>query len=333
MSVNDMFNDNQMAATLPIDSIPTHGSQKLMVVIFVIDCSRSMDDFGRIQAVNAALNELRFRLSDIQSRDNLDLKIAIMGFTSSARWELELTPIDEVIINNISTHPGLTEYGTAFRELNKVLCKDGFMKHIGKKAAPVIIFLTDGEPTDDYSADLDELMKNGWFRCANRSAILMGDAFNNVNAKNAVEKFVTNPLTDVVSADDTTMVTEKITAATVHTVAGNPQKDDKTNSHLNTTNQQLGPFGNADSTDTSTTNMPQDVDFPYDPDVGGYFMPPDDLINDDNNVTSGLDASINQNDLPFSNDAFDSIFPDDPSFSDDASGLATNDFGDTNDFS
>lgn len=385
MAADDFIFDDQIPITAPIGSFPTHGSEKLMVVIFVVDCSKSMEDNGRIQAVNAALHELKFRLSEIKSNNNLDLKIAIMGFTSSAKWELALTPIDEVVLNSISVRAGLTEYGVVFRELNRVLSKDEFMNHVGKKAAPVIIFLTDGEPTDDYLPDLEKLMKNGWFSCANRSAILMGDAFSNDIAKSAVEKFVSNPHTDVVSADDTTVVTEKITAATIHTVAGDPLKGTVTNDPPLPSDLPFGnvtpvdptipvdpfgnstsvnptipvdPFGNSTSVDPSMPCDPfgnimgdpfiQDNPFgnnaPIEPLISGdpFNDAPSSNLSSSDRIDFGgtedglnLDASTNSfSTSPFSDTAFDPLFPTDPSITSDPNAISfPNDFGNPDSFS
>ena len=168
----NVFDDNY---TPGINNLPTQGSQKLLVTIFIVDASRTMEN-GRIEAVNNALIELKYKLSEIQSDNNLDLRVAIMSFTSSARWEVELTPVEELNFSGIQTRAGLTRYGSVFHELNKVLTKEKFMKHSGKIAPPAIMFLTDGEPDDDYIYDLEQLLKNGWFSNASRSAILIGDA-------------------------------------------------------------------------------------------------------------------------------------------------------------
>ena len=69
MATDGFIFDDQIPVTAPIGSFPTHGSEKLMVVIFVVDCSKSMEENGRIQAVNAALHELKFRLSEIKSNN------------------------------------------------------------------------------------------------------------------------------------------------------------------------------------------------------------------------------------------------------------------------
>ena len=213
--------DGQQTMTPGFNSFKTTGTNKLLVVLFIVDCSRSMDG-DRIMAVNAALTEVKSTLQDIKNDNGLDLKIAIMSFTSSAKWELQLTDIDEVSLENLRTRPGLTEYGNAFHELNKVLRKEQFMKHTGKIAPPAIMFLTDGGPTDDYESDLEDLLKNGWFANASRSAVLLGDAIHDDAAKNAVRRFVEDPDHDIVDAENSTVIIQKIKIATMHTVAGDP---------------------------------------------------------------------------------------------------------------
>lgn len=217
-AVDDPFG-TQQTITPGLNTLTTSGTNKLLVVLFVVDCSKSMDG-DRIMAVNAALTELKPVLQDIKNENALDLKIAIMSFTSSAKWDLKLTNIDEVSSMRIGTRVGLTQYGNAFHELNKVLTKEQFMKHTGKVAPPAIMFLTDGAPTDDYADDLERLLKNGWFSNASRSAVLMGDAINDNKARDAVRSFVRDPDNDIVGAEDSTNVIQKIRLATMHSVIG-----------------------------------------------------------------------------------------------------------------
>ncbi len=237
---------NQMPVTPGVNDLNVKSTAKLLVVIFVIDNSRTMNN-GRIEAVNAALKELKYKLVEIKEDNNLELKVALMSFTSSARWEVELTPIEEVDFPKMETRAGLTIYGAAFHELNKVLRKEAYMKYTGKKAAPAIIFLTDGEPSDNYQHDLDELLKNGWFANATRSAVLLGDAIHNPAAREAVRQFVNDESGDIVAADDSTMLIEKIKLATMHTLSGEPMGDDqnnggRTDQNPPTSNPDPGPF-------------------------------------------------------------------------------------------
>ena len=283
----DVFNDplGTQSITPDFGTLQTKGTSKLLVVIFVVDCSKTMSG-DRIGAVNAAMQELKYELTKIKNDNSLDLRIAIMSFASSAKWELELTPIEEVNLETIHTRPGLTEYGTAFHELNKVLRKESYMKHTGKIAPPAIMFLTDGEPEDDYQLDLDELLKNAWFSNASRSAVLLGDAINNSSARDAVKQFVNDADSDIVTAEDSTVIIQKIKIATIHTVAGNPMQDDS--SHAADTpvggggmsNDVNGgendPFGNpcgndviGDITDDLFGDIAVDTDNPFDDSNGG----------------------------------------------------------------
>lgn len=274
--------DTQQSVTPPIGGMKTKGNTKLLVVIFIIDCSMTMKG-DRIAAVNAALQELKFKLKDIKEENNLDMKVAVMSFTSSTKWDLPLTPVEEMNLEEIRVRPGLTEYGAAFHELNKVLRKDGFMQHKGKVAAPAIMFLTDGEPTDDYQSDLDELLKNGWFTNASRSAVLLGDAIYNSSARDAVRQFVEDPENEIVAAEDSTVIIQKLKLATMHTVAGTPmpsggQENGDASADINGKQDPFGsasidgagdPFGNSSGVGTDDPfgkNSDGGTDDPFDKD-------------------------------------------------------------------
>jgi uncharacterized protein YegL len=266
---NDPFKDQQVV-TPGLGSIKTTGTNKLLNVLFIVDCSRSMDG-ERIMAVNAALTEVKSILQDIKNNNGLDLKIAIMSFTSSAKWELQLTDIDEVSLENLRTRAGLTEYGNAFHELNKVLRKDQFMKHTGKIAPPAIMFLTDGGPTDDYEADLKELLKNGWFANASRSAVLLGDAIHDDRARDAVKKFVEDPDNDIVDAENSTVIIQKIKIATMHTVAGDPMDKGNADEDVDTPVVKNDPLPtDPDPVDPTDADIPDFPDFPDIPDYPDF---------------------------------------------------------------
>lgn len=235
--------------TPDFNSLKTTGTLKLLVVIFVVDCSKTMSG-DRIGAVNAALQELKYKLMEIKEDNSLDLRAAILSFASTPRWELPLTPIEEVDLKTIQVRPGLTEYGAAFHELNRVLTKEGYMKYTGKTAPPAIMFLTDGEPEDDYQEDLDELLHNTWFANASRSAVLLGDAISSESAQNAVRQFVKDEKQDIVTADASTYIIQRIQLATMHSVVGN-QINENGSDYASTggadTSSDGSPFGNSRS--------------------------------------------------------------------------------------
>ena len=285
----EVFDDpfGTQSVTPGIGSLKKNGSYKLLVVIFVVDCSKTMSG-DRIGAVNAALQELKYKLTEIKNDNSLELKVAIMSLASNAKWELQLTPIEEVSLSTIHTRPGLTEYGAAFHELNKVLRKDAYMKHMGKIAPPAIMFLTDGEPEDDYQADLDELLKNAWFTNASRSAVLLGDAIYNESAKDVVRQFVNDAQNDIVTAEDSTVIIQKIKLATMHTVAGEPiQGADE-----NPFDPKASVYDKSDTADGHLGDTSVDTGNPF-----GDFIKPDDLYpfdepgGDDSTFGSAADDS------------------------------------------
>ena len=266
---DDIFNDpfGTQSITPGFDSLHTKGTEKLLVVIFVVDCSKTMSG-DRIGAVNAAMQELKYKLTEIKNDNSLDLRIAILSFASSAKWELELTPIEEV-------------------SFNKVLRKESYMKHTGKIAPPAIMFLTDGEPEDDYQADLNELLKNGWFTNASRSAVLLGDAINNSSAKDAVSKFVNDADADIVTAEDSTVIIQKIRIATMHTVAGDPMQDNTSDDDPMTTSNDNGAVRDNHFDNTSGVSSTLDDD-PFggnsstsDDPFGGDYASSSDPFSDD----------------------------------------------------
>ncbi len=269
--------DDQMTNkfTPEIGSVPVKAVKKYLPVIFVIDCSYSMEGKS-IGGVNTAMRELKQMLTELQDDNNLEMKVAVLGFTSSAIWEADLTPIEEFNLEKFTLRPGKTCYGAAFHELQKVLTKEKFMNYVGKKAAPAIIFLTDGEPDDDYEDDLKDLLTNGWFVNATRCAILTGDAFGNENAKRAVSEFVDNPAS-IIAVDQKSELSSIIKYATIHTVAGNPEEKKNDNTSPDPSGTSI-PDGEPDPTpgpgddepfpDDPTPGPGDDEPFPDDPALG-----------------------------------------------------------------
>ena len=233
---NDIFDLLGTQSTTPeIGTLRTQGTKKLLVVVLIVDCSTSMKEGGRIGAVNAALKELLYQLTEIKNSNNIEIKIAVMSFAANVKWEVPLTPVEEVVLDPISLRAGYTTYGAVFRELNKVLSDNRFMKHTGKVSPPAIVFLTDGEPADEYDRYLDELLRNIYFAGASRGAVLIGDSFYNDAAQEAVRKFVSKDKKgeyNISNADNSTTIIRKIELATMKAINEPPQKANKEEDNL-----------------------------------------------------------------------------------------------------
>ena len=70
---------------------------------------------------------------------------------------------------------GLTDIGAALKELNSKLSRHAFLNSMTGALMPVIIFMTDGYATDDYSKTLEEIRKNRWFARGTKIGFALGD--------------------------------------------------------------------------------------------------------------------------------------------------------------
>lgn len=89
--------------------------------------------------------------------------------------------------------PWLTNYGPAFDALGEKLSRKAFMDpNLGEYFAPVILFVTDGEPTDinEYPIALQRLRRNGWFKQSAKYAIAVGDDARSKEVINIFSEFV-----------------------------------------------------------------------------------------------------------------------------------------------
>lgn len=160
-------------------------SRRMCPVIFLLDTSGSMSG-APIGAVNAAIEGVLPELISMnESNADNEIKVAIMTFDFEAQWvtgENDLVAPEVLKANWIDLNAdGLTAMGAAFSELNKKLSvSHGFMKRATGSVAPVLFLLSDGDPTDDFQAGLQELKKNNWYKVAVRVAIGYGDSNDDV---------------------------------------------------------------------------------------------------------------------------------------------------------
>ena len=160
--------------------------KRQMVLFFVVDTSGSMQG-TKIGAVNTAIREVLPELKDAGGSD-VDLKVACLTFSSDCKW-MYSTPIasDSFQWNNVDAD-GVTDFGSACRELSEKLSKNGFLKAPSGSVAPAIFLMSDGEPTDDFESGLNLLQQNNWFKHAIKVAVAIGDDAN----KDVLAKFTGN---------------------------------------------------------------------------------------------------------------------------------------------
>ncbi|MBE6353376.1 VWA domain-containing protein [Treponema sp.] len=152
--------------------------RKTMCLFFLVDGSGSMSG-DKIGSLNQGIREVLPDLRDI-SDSNADalIKVAVLQFSSGTQW---ITPAPQELENIMWTDieaGGVTDMGEAFTELDSKLNRNAFLADAVGNYAPVIILMSDGEPTDDWDSGLKKLKANKWFNAAIKIAFSIGSDAN-----------------------------------------------------------------------------------------------------------------------------------------------------------
>lgn len=149
-----------------------------LVVFYVLDTSGSMNDDGKIGILNEAMRETTNVLTDIaKSNSDAELKIAVLQFNSGAQWVTEDGPVylEDFTWDDLSAG-GLTDVGEALKELYDKMSRETFLKSETGQFLPIVIFMSDGYPTDNWEKKLAELKNtNKWFARATKIGFALGE--------------------------------------------------------------------------------------------------------------------------------------------------------------
>lgn len=138
---------------------------------WVVDCSGSM--YGeKIGIVNNTIQECIPEMrNSADNNPNAQLLIRALQFSSGASWiTTSPVPVENYSWEDMEAN-GLTELGKAFDLLAAQL---SIPPMPARALPPVIVLLSDGQPTDDYKKSLDRLKGMPWFRKAVKIAISIG---------------------------------------------------------------------------------------------------------------------------------------------------------------
>ena len=159
--------------------VPEFIPRKLLPVFCVLDIPMSMDE-EQITRVNTIMLEmvdlLREKANKLYSSE---LRIAVLQSYGTSQWLTDGLISPEDFSWQGLKASGASNFGNTLNELNNKLSREQFLvSEVGFKA-PVIIFMSDGEPTDDYESALNKIKSNNkWFKTATKIAIAVGDDAN-----------------------------------------------------------------------------------------------------------------------------------------------------------
>lgn len=167
------------------ESVP----RRKMTLFFLIDKSGSMSGH-KIGSVNDTIENVLPTIGEISDENpDAEINVAALEFSTGVQWKYSEPKDAKEFVWQKVVAEGLTSLGAACEELNRKLSRNGgFMSSPSGCYAPAIILLSDGGPTDNFSAGLATLQNNSWFKNAIKVAIAIGDDAD----KNVLKEFTGN---------------------------------------------------------------------------------------------------------------------------------------------
>jgi len=140
--------------------------------IWIADCSGSMSG-EKIQQLNFAIREAIPNMRVVADENpNAEVLVRALKFSTGAQWHIASpTKISEFEWKDLQAD-GVTDMGKAL----KMVADQMKMPPMSDRALPpVLVLFSDGQPTDDFNAGLQELMALPWGKKAVRIAIAIGE--------------------------------------------------------------------------------------------------------------------------------------------------------------
>jgi uncharacterized protein YegL len=141
--------------------------------IWIADCSGSMGVDGKIRALNTAIHEAIPHMRQVADENpNAQVLVRAIRFSSGARWHIsQPTPVADFKWQELSAE-GVTDMGMA---LEMVAGQLRIPPMSERALPPVLVLISDGQPTDDFNKGLAALMQVPWGKKAVRIAIAIGE--------------------------------------------------------------------------------------------------------------------------------------------------------------
>jgi uncharacterized protein YegL len=155
--------------------------------IWIADSSGSMSQDGKIQALNTAIHEAIPHMQKVADENpNAQVLVRALKFSNGAQWHIsQPTDVADFRWTDLEAE-GVTDMGKALSMVAEQLT---IPPMTDRALPPVLVLISDGQPTDDYKKGLQELMDQPWGKKAVRIAIAIGtDADLDV-----LQKFIGNP--------------------------------------------------------------------------------------------------------------------------------------------
>ncbi len=162
-------------------------SNRPLHFIWLCDCSGSMSINGKIEALNTAIRECLPEMKRVADENpNANVLVRAVKFSDGAQWHVPTeTPVNSFNWTDL-TAGGLTDMGKALLLVAEQLKMPPMTD---RALPPVLVLISDGQPTDDFGSGLRALMNEPWGKKAVRIAIAMGQDSD----KDTLQQFIDHP--------------------------------------------------------------------------------------------------------------------------------------------
>lgn len=155
--------------------------------IWICDCSGSMGVDGKMQELNFAIREAIPHMRSVADENpNAQVLVRVLKFSSGAQWHVsQPVPVADFEWTDLSAD-GVTDMGRALGMVAEQLRMPPMTE---RALPPVLVLVSDGQPTDNFDGGLKTLLSQPWGKKAVRIAIAIGgDADHDV-----LQKFIGHP--------------------------------------------------------------------------------------------------------------------------------------------
>ena len=162
---------------------------------WVLDVSGSMAG-PKIAALNYAIREaLPAMKATAHNNPHTEVEVRAMTFGTGYKWMTPaLVPLEHFNWSDVSIN-GVTDMGAAMKAMALELSTQNMPE---QSPPPVVVLVTDGQPTDDFASGLQALLAEPWGKRAVRIAIAIGDDAD----RGVLNRFIGHPEMEPMAAQN-----------------------------------------------------------------------------------------------------------------------------------
>ena len=163
---------------------------------WICDCSGSMQAEGKIQSLNNAIKEAIPHMQKAADENpNAQVFVRAVRFSDGAQWHVGLpTPVADFRWTDLNAN-GMTDMGKAITMVAEQLQIPPMSE---RALPPILVLVSDGQPTDDYTGAVQALLQLPWGKRAVRIAVGIGEDAD----QDALRRFIANPEIPVLRANN-----------------------------------------------------------------------------------------------------------------------------------